>query len=81
VLLPIVATFLLVVMNRSDLLGEHVNTTRANILGGIVVLIATGLGIASLIEVIGMITGGRARDARVPMSRSGCAGWRTRRGW
>lgn len=58
VLLPIVATFLLVVMNRRDLLGEHANTTVANVLGGLVVLVATGLGVASLIDVARTITGG-----------------------
>lgn len=37
---------------------RHPNDVRANILGGIVVLVAAGLGIASLIEVAGTITGG-----------------------
>jgi manganese transport protein len=58
VLLPIVAAFLLVVMNRSDLLGTHANTTVANVLGGIVVLVAAGLGAASLIDVARTISGG-----------------------
>lgn len=44
VLLPIIAVFLLVVMNRGDLLGEHRNGPVANVLGGLVVLVATGLG-------------------------------------
>ena len=58
ILLPVVAAFLLVVMNRRDLLGEHANSLRANLVGGAVVLIATGLGIASLVDVAGTITGG-----------------------
>jgi Mn2+/Fe2+ NRAMP family transporter len=58
VLLPIVAAFLLVVMNRSDLLGTYANTTVANVIGGIVVLIAAALGIASLIDVGRTISGG-----------------------
>lgn len=37
---------------------RHPNNVRANILGGIVVLVAAGLGIASLIEVAGTIAGG-----------------------
>lgn len=52
ILLPIVAVFLLVVMNRKDLLGQHANTFSANVLGGVVVLIATGLGVASLLDAI-----------------------------
>lgn len=58
ILLPIVAIFLLIVMNRSDLLGRHANATLANVAGGIVVLIATGLGIASLVDVVRTVTGG-----------------------
>lgn len=54
-ILPIVAVFLLVVMNRRDLLGDHVNSTGANIVGGIVVLIAIGLGVRSLLSVFGVL--------------------------
>ena len=46
ILLPIVAVFLLIVMNRSDLLGRYANTSPANVLGVIVVLVAAGLGAA-----------------------------------
>ncbi|HEX6257504.1 MAG TPA: hypothetical protein VFZ70_16965 [Euzebyales bacterium] len=46
--------FLLVVMNRRDLLGEHVNSSRANIIGGIVVLVAVGLDMNSLLSAFGV---------------------------
>ena len=48
VLLPIIAIFLLFVMNRADLLGEFKNGTVANILGVIIVLFAIGLGIRTI---------------------------------
>lgn len=54
-ILPVVAVFLLVVMNRSDLLGDHVYSTRANIVGGIVVLVAVGLGVNSLLAAFGVV--------------------------
>jgi manganese transport protein len=47
--LPFIAVFLLVVMNRRDLLGEHRNTIGGNLAGGAVVLIVSGLGIFNLI--------------------------------
>jgi len=43
-LLPLVAFFLLLVMNRKSLLGEHRNGRLANVLGGLVVAVAMGLG-------------------------------------
>ena len=55
VLLPLIAIFLLVVMNRSDLLGEHKNGAMANVLGVVVILTATGLGIFQLLKVFGVI--------------------------
>ncbi len=43
-LLPAIAIFLLVVVNRSDLMGSYKNTLAGNLLGVLVVLIAAGLG-------------------------------------
>jgi Mn2+/Fe2+ NRAMP family transporter len=54
-LLPIVAIFLLVVMNRRSLLGDHCNGPAANVLGAIVVLVAIGLGGVKLAGVFGLI--------------------------
>jgi NRAMP (natural resistance-associated macrophage protein)-like metal ion transporter len=48
VLLPIIAVFLLFVMNRSDLLGEFKNGTVGNILGVIIVVFAAVLGIRTI---------------------------------
>lgn len=54
-LLPVIAIFLLVVMNRSAVLGAHANGLLANLLGGFVVLIATGLGVIKLLGVAGLL--------------------------
>ncbi|MBV7266356.1 Nramp family divalent metal transporter [Erythrobacter sp. WH131] len=43
-LLPIVAAFLLYVVNQEAVLGHHANGKMANVLGGFVLLVATGLG-------------------------------------
>ncbi len=48
-LLPIIASFLLWVMNDKRLLGEYVNTRVANILGGIIILITVVLGLKGII--------------------------------
>jgi manganese transport protein len=55
ILLPCVAIFLLVVMNRRDLLGEQTNGPVANLLGGIVVLTASGFGVFLLLKSSGAI--------------------------
>lgn len=47
-LLPLIAGFLLYVVNKRSLMGNHVNTLTENILGGIVWLVALGLGVKSL---------------------------------
>ena len=52
-LLPVVAIFLLLVMNRRDLLGAQVNGPLANLAGALVVAIAVGLGLAKLFSVFG----------------------------
>ena len=55
VLLPLVAVFLLFAVNRSDLMGEHRNGTITNILGGIVVLIAAGIGARLILTAFGVL--------------------------
>ena len=55
VLLPIVAIFLLIVVNRSDLMGEFRNKVVGNVLGGLVVLVATGLGIRLILSAFGVL--------------------------
>ncbi|GAB3288956.1 Nramp family divalent metal transporter [Parahaliea aestuarii] len=52
-LLPVVAVFLLVVMNQRKLLGEFTNGPLANLLGGLVVMVAFGLGAVKLMGVAG----------------------------
>jgi Mn2+/Fe2+ NRAMP family transporter len=43
-LLPIIALFLLMVMNNKEALGEYRNSTLSNIAGGCVVATVIGLG-------------------------------------
>ena len=57
-LLPMVAIFLLIIMNRSDLLGQYKNGVFGNIIGGIVVLVALFLGIRTLFTVFTTLFGG-----------------------
>lgn len=52
ILLPVIAVLLLIIMNNKKRLGQYTNSLKANILGGIVALICTGLGIYSLIDAI-----------------------------
>jgi len=54
-LLPIVAVFLLYAMNQKRLLGEHVNGTKANVLGISVVVITAGLGTWSILRAAGLV--------------------------
>ena len=48
-LLPIIAAFLLYAMNRASILGRYANGWIANIAGGAVMLVATGLGLRLVI--------------------------------
>ena len=52
-LLPIIAVFLLMAMNNAALLGEHVNSLRANLLGGGVILITFLLGAWWTVKALG----------------------------
>jgi manganese transport protein len=55
ILLPVIAIYLLGVMNSKKIMGTSVNTALSNIFGVIVVLIASGLGLRSLLHVFGII--------------------------
>lgn len=48
ILLPVLAVFLIYVMNDRSILDEYVNTTPQNVLGGFVTLVVIGLGIRTL---------------------------------
>ncbi|MEM1111361.1 MAG: Nramp family divalent metal transporter [Pseudomonadota bacterium] len=50
-LLPVIAVFLLIVMNRKSLLGDYRNTPLANLAGGLVVLVAAWLGISKIVSI------------------------------
>lgn len=52
ILLPVIVITLLVIMNNKKRLGEFGNSVKANIIGGIVAVICTFLGIYSLIDAI-----------------------------
>ncbi len=54
-LLPIVAAFLLWTMNRTELLGAHVNGWLSNFLGLGVVVITFALGLRSILRGVGLI--------------------------
>ncbi|MCA1755848.1 MAG: Nramp family divalent metal transporter [Bacteroidales bacterium] len=55
ILLPLIAIFLLKVMNSREILGNHRNRLPANIAGAAVVLVASFLGIKSIISIFNMI--------------------------
>ena len=52
-LLPVIAAFLLWVLNRRAILGDHANGALANTLGIGVVLIAAALGLRSILAALG----------------------------
>ncbi len=53
-LLPIVAVYLLYVMNSRQLLGDYKNRWRSNLVGGLIVLVVSGLGIFKLLQAFGL---------------------------
>ncbi|GAK12092.1 Nramp family divalent metal transporter [Geomicrobium sp. JCM 19039] len=52
IILPVIAIFLLIVLNNKKLLGQYVNSVKLNIIGGLIVLICTGLGVYSLVTAL-----------------------------
>lgn len=55
VLLPIIAIYLLYVMNDRKLLGEHHNRLAMNLIGGLVVGLTLFLGLKSILSVFGVL--------------------------
>jgi len=55
ILLPVIAGYLLWIMNRSTILGEYRNKPAANLIGGFVVLVTLMLGIRTILVVLHLI--------------------------
>ncbi|MEM7666276.1 MAG: Nramp family divalent metal transporter [Pseudomonadota bacterium] len=55
ILLPVVAAFLLYVMNQQEVLGKYANGALANVLGAGVVLVAAGLGLRLVLSAAGAL--------------------------
>ncbi len=54
-MLPVVAIFLILVMNSRDLLQTRTNGVMANLFGSLVVLVALGLGTLKILGVLGLM--------------------------
>jgi len=54
-LLPLCAIFLLLVMNRKDRLGEHVNGVASNVAGVVVVVVTLALGGLKILQVLRLV--------------------------
>jgi Mn2+/Fe2+ NRAMP family transporter len=50
ILLPVTAVFLMIIMNRVDLLGEYRNRLATNLLGAAVVAVVSGLGLWNIVR-------------------------------
>ncbi|MEM6515250.1 MAG: Nramp family divalent metal transporter [Bacteroidota bacterium] len=55
VLLPVIAAFLLWVMNKAPLLGNYRNSKFQNVLGGFVLVIVLFLGVKSILKVFSLL--------------------------
>jgi len=53
ILLPVIACYLLWIVNRKGLMGKYVNTTTQNIVGALIIIITIVLGAKSLWSVLG----------------------------
>jgi Mn2+/Fe2+ NRAMP family transporter len=54
ILLPVIAIFLLWIVNKSSVMGEYRNTGLQNIFGLLIIILAMVLGVKSIIEVLGL---------------------------
>ncbi len=55
ILLPVIAIFLLWVVNKKSVMGEYKNTVPQNIIGFIIILFAIALGVKAILRVIELI--------------------------
>jgi len=54
ILLPVIAAFLLWLANDRLVMGSHTNSTRTNVIGILIILITTGLGIKGILSGLGI---------------------------
>lgn len=54
-MLPVIGILLLWLMNQQSILGTHKNSTVQNILGTAIVLVTIGLGLKSILSVLGIL--------------------------
>lgn len=54
ILLPVIAIFLLWIVNKSSVMGKYRNTKTQNILGFVIIVLAVVLGVKSIFEVLGL---------------------------
>ncbi len=55
ILLPLIALFLLMVMNNKGIMGDNSNKMVSNILGLLVVIVSLGLGLRTILHILGLI--------------------------
>ena len=53
--MPVIAIFLLWVVNKKSVMGEYKNTVPQNIIGFIIILFAIALGVKAILRVIELI--------------------------
>ncbi len=54
ILLPVIAIFLLWIVNKSSVMGKYRNTKMQNVLGLVIIVLAVVLGVKSIFEVLGL---------------------------
>jgi Mn2+/Fe2+ NRAMP family transporter len=54
-LLPIIACYLLWIMNDKALMKDHTNSLWANVFGGLVILITFGIGMKGILKAMAVI--------------------------
>ena len=55
IVLPLTLILLLIVVNKTGIMGSHRNSRLANVLGAIVVLVISGLSLMQLARVLGLV--------------------------